>query len=116
MASLLLGDFATARVHFDEPFSGRELSPRHLRGPFLEANFYPIFRSWALWATGYSDRARRWIDLVLSAVEKLSRPVVLANANACTAVLCMFLRAPSIAQQYAEAAITIMSDMITLSP
>ena len=98
LALMMTGEFAAAEEHFDRAFAGEELAERELGGPFYEANFYPAFRTWTFWALGYSDRAREWNRTALAIAEKIATPARPALALCTTALFCMFLRDPLIAQ------------------
>jgi class 3 adenylate cyclase/tetratricopeptide (TPR) repeat protein len=110
MNLMLMGDFAAARAHFETLFAGRDVSERDLIGPFNESNPYPFFATLALWALGYSDKAREWNRRALAAAEKLSQPALLALAHSLTAMFHMFLLDSGMTQKHAEAAIATASE------
>jgi hypothetical protein len=106
MVSMLMGSFDDAREHFERAFTAaNELSEpqkgaslilgQTLIGAFYEANFYPAFRAFPLWALAYSDQALESSRQTLAAAEKQSRPALLANGEGSTAIVHMFLREPA---------------------
>ena len=111
MALMMMGDLPAARGHFEYVFAGMDRLAHEIIGSFYEVNFYPIWGTWALWALGYSDRAREWSRRALTAAEKLSRPAVLANAHGGTAMLHMFLLDAGTALKHAEADIAIAKEV-----
>jgi adenylate cyclase len=63
-----------------------------------------------LWALGYADQALEWNREALALAEALSRPAPLANALSLTTLVHMFVRAPRMAQESAEAAIAVATE------
>jgi predicted ATPase len=111
LALMMMGDLTAARVHFEHVFAGMVRLGREFIDSFYEANFYPMWGTWALWALGYSDRAREWSSRALAAAEKLSRPAVLANAHGATAMLHMLLLDEEAALEHANADIAIAREV-----
>jgi tetratricopeptide (TPR) repeat protein len=111
MALMMMGDLRAARVHFEDAFPAIDRLARDFSGAFYEANFYPVWGTWALWALGYSDQARQWSRRALAAAEKLSRPAVLANAHGAVAMLHTFLLEHGAALEHAEVDIAIAKEV-----
>ena len=101
-ALMQLGEFADARIHFEQA------------SPYLDwgrndsiSVFYAGLGGWTLWALGYPDQALKWNRAAIAAAEAISRPALLANVLGMTALLDMFLRNDRMAQADADASIAI---------
>jgi class 3 adenylate cyclase/tetratricopeptide (TPR) repeat protein len=111
LALMMMGDFRAAREHFEHVFAAMDQFGREFIDSFFEINFYPMWGTWALWGLGYSDQAREWCRRALSAAEKVSRPVMLANAHGATAMLYMLLLDEGTALEHADADIAIANEV-----
>jgi predicted ATPase len=108
-----LGEFALAMEHYEKALLLYD-PKRHLNDGFLYALnpgvAMPCFAAWALWFLGQPDQAVDRIQEALTLARELSEPLSLAHALLFAAILHQLRREERMAQEHAEAALTVSSE------
>ena len=107
------GQFAQAIEHFEKALSLYD-PQRHVDDAFLYAQHpgvaMPSHAAWALWFLGQPDKALERMNQALTLAHELSEPHGLAHALFFAAILHQLRREPRLAQERAEAAVTVSSE------
>jgi DNA-binding winged helix-turn-helix (wHTH) protein/predicted ATPase len=110
---LHLGKFSRAMEHFEkalllyDPERHRDDSFRYAQNPGITMR---CFASWALWFLGKPDQAMSRIQEALTLARELSEPYGLALAFFFSSILHQLRREEVLAQQHAEAALTVATE------
>jgi predicted ATPase len=107
-----LGESTSARPHFEQAIAlyDPEQHPGLTVGTGDPRVDCLSFASWALWLLGYPDQALKRSHEALALARERSRPLMLAMASGCAAVLHLFRREEQIAQELAEGTITLSTE------
>jgi predicted ATPase len=110
---LHLGEFVHSAEHFEkalllyDPAQHRDDAFLYTQNPGVSMR---CFGAWALWFLGKPDRALQWIQEALRLAQQISEPHTLCRAFLVAAILHQLRRDNRLAQECAEAAISVSAE------
>jgi class 3 adenylate cyclase/predicted ATPase len=108
-----LGEFALGRAHLEQGIALYDPQRRSGLGGAHPKVTHLTFASFALWCLGYPDQALKTIHEAITLAKELPhqhRSFSLTHAMVCAAYLHHYRREGQVAQEWAEATITLASD------
>ena len=108
-----LGELITARTHLEQnlPLSAPQQDNLRTRRDVTGTRISGLtFTSWTLWCLGYPDQARERMHEALDLAREFAHLFTLAYSQGYAALLYQFCREPPLAQEYAEAVMTLATE------
>jgi tetratricopeptide (TPR) repeat protein len=104
---VFLGEFVTARHHFEQGMALYESQPHALRANGVSCL---VWLSQVLWMLGYAAQALQWDQEALALARTLSQPYILANALSNAAFIHYFRRETHAVKEAAEATVAMSTE------